>query len=99
MRARLTRTQPDRVAGDKGYSSRKIRAYLRRRGIACTIPECTDRISGRRRRGETLCCLNRTAYRRRNVLERCFNRPMQNKAFVTLACLRLWLSHDIADTL
>ncbi len=56
------RTRPDRVAGDKGYSSRKIRAYLRKRGIACTIPERTDQIKGRRRRGETLCPLDRTAY-------------------------------------
>ena len=99
------RTPPHRVAGDKGYSSRKIRAYLRRRGIACTIPERTDQISGRRRRGETLCHLDRTAYRRRNVVERCFNKLKQNKALatrydkrarhykalVTLACLRLWL--------
>ena len=106
------RTRPDRVAGDKGYSSRKIRAYLRKRGIACTIPERTDQIKGRRRRGETLCRLDRTAYRRRNVVERCFNRLKQNKALatrydkrarhykalVTLACLRLWLPTDFADT-
>jgi len=26
------------VCGDKGYSSRKIRSYLRRRGIRYTIP-------------------------------------------------------------
>ncbi len=32
------RTRPDRVVADKGYSARKIRAYLRRRGIAATIP-------------------------------------------------------------
>lgn len=44
------RTRPDRVAGDKGYSSRKIRAYLRKRGIGCVIPERTDQINGRRQR-------------------------------------------------
>lgn len=99
------RTQPDRVAADKGYSARKIRAYLRRRGIACTIPERIDQINGRIRRGETLCRLDRAAYRRRNVIERCFSRLKQNRALatrhdkrarhyqamVTLACLRLWL--------
>lgn len=99
------RTRPDRVVGDKGYSSRKIRAYLRRRGIACTIPERVDQISGRRRRGENLCRLDRAVYRRRNVVERCFNKLKQNKALatrydkrarhykalVTLTCLRLWL--------
>ncbi|XED75926.1 IS5 family transposase [Streptomyces sp. QH1-20] len=99
------RTRPARVVGDKGYSSRKIRAYLRKRGIACTIPERLDQISGRRRRGESLCRLDHAVYRRRNVVERCFNRLKQNKALatrydkrahhynalVTLACLRLWL--------
>lgn len=85
------RTRPERVVGDKGYSSRKTRAYLRKRGIACTIPERVDQISGRRRRGETLCRLDRTVYRRRNIVERCFDKLKQNKALVTLACLRLWL--------
>jgi len=32
------RLHPKRLVGDKGYSSRKIRAYLRRRGIRITIP-------------------------------------------------------------
>ncbi|MFE2014190.1 IS5/IS1182 family transposase, partial [Streptomyces sp. NPDC059491] len=60
---------------------------------------------GRLRRGESLCRLDREVYRRRNVVERCFNRLKQNKALatrydkrarhynalVTIACLRLWL--------
>ncbi|MFF5141660.1 hypothetical protein ACFY6U_18350 [Streptomyces sp. NPDC013157] len=33
------RTRPDRVRADKAYASRKNRAYLRRRGIRCTIPD------------------------------------------------------------
>jgi transposase len=32
------RTRPDRVRADNAYSSRADRAYLRRRGIGCTIP-------------------------------------------------------------
>lgn len=32
------RTRPERVRADKAYSSRAIRAHLRRRGIAATIP-------------------------------------------------------------
>lgn len=36
------RTTPDRVLGDKAYSSRAIRHLLRRRGIAATIPERRD---------------------------------------------------------
>nr|WP_229845299.1 IS5 family transposase [Streptomyces cinnamoneus] len=99
------RTRPVRVVADKGYSSRKIRAYLRQRGIAATIPERVDQVAGRRRRGERLCGFDPGVYRRRNVVERCFNRLKQNKALatryekrashyqaiVTLACLRLWL--------
>ncbi|MEU9329434.1 transposase [Streptomyces canus] len=82
-----------------------IRSYLRRRGIKAAIPERIDQINGRIRRGEGLCRLDRTAYRRRNVVERCFNKLKHNKALatrydkrarhykalVTLACLRLWL--------
>lgn len=33
------RTRPDHVPGDKGYSSKVIRARLRHRGIPHTIPE------------------------------------------------------------
>lgn len=99
------RTRPERVAADKGYSSTKIRTYLRRRGIKAAIPERIDQINGRIRRGESLCRLDRAAYRRRNVVERCFNKLKHNKALatrydkrarhyqalVTLACLKLWL--------
>ena len=35
------RTRPDRVRGDKAYSSRANRALLRRRRIAAVIPEAT----------------------------------------------------------
>ncbi|WP_404817428.1 transposase [Streptomyces pharetrae] len=37
-----SRTRPDRVRADKAYASRKNRAYLRRRGIRCTIPDKAD---------------------------------------------------------
>jgi hypothetical protein len=39
------RTRPDRVRADKAYSSRAIRAHLRRRGIGCTIPESMRMVS------------------------------------------------------
>lgn len=45
------RTTPDRVLGDKAYSSRAIRHLLRRRGIAATIPERRDQAANRHRRG------------------------------------------------
>ena len=45
------RTLPGRVLADKAYSSRAIRASLRRRGIAATIPEPADQQANRARRG------------------------------------------------
>lgn len=99
------RTRPARVVADKGYSSLKIRTYLRRRGIKAVIPERIDQINGRIRRGESRCRLDRATYRRRNLVERCFNKLKHNKALatrydkrarhyqamVTIACLQLWL--------
>lgn len=45
------RTRPDRVRADKAYGSRANRAYLRKRGIRCTIPEKRDQIANRKKRG------------------------------------------------
>lgn len=47
-RAGRPRLRPVRVSADKGYSSGKIRMYLRRRGIRSTIP----RKDNERRRGK-----------------------------------------------
>lgn len=45
------RTRPDAVMGDKAYSSRANRALLRGRGIKAVIPEASDQIGHRKRRG------------------------------------------------
>ncbi|WP_258055588.1 transposase [Streptomyces sp. Ru62] len=45
------RARPNRVRVDKAYASRKNRAYLRRRGIRCTIPDKADQAHNRRRLG------------------------------------------------
>lgn len=45
------RTKPHKVRADRAYGSRANRAYLRRRGIRCTIPEKTDQIRNRKKRG------------------------------------------------
>jgi transposase len=58
--------RPRRLAGDKGYSSRKFRQSLRRRGIRVTIPHK----SNERRSGP----FDKAAYRLRNQVERFFNR-------------------------
>jgi transposase len=44
------RRRPHRVLADKAYGSRANRAYLRRRGIRCTIPEKADQIRHRKNR-------------------------------------------------
>ncbi|MFI5715994.1 transposase [Nocardia sp. NPDC051750] len=45
------RVRPGRVRADKAYASRKNRAYLRRRGIRCTIPDKADQARNRKKRG------------------------------------------------
>jgi transposase len=89
--------RPKRVLGDKGYSSRKIREYLKRRGIGYTIP---------RRRNETRTGpFHRSLYKQRNHVERLMNRLKQFRrvatryekrgvnflAMVIIASLMLWL--------
>ncbi|MFI1414959.1 IS5 family transposase [Streptomyces sp. NPDC020707] len=68
------RCRPDQVIADKAYSSRGFRAYLRKRGIACTVPEKTDQKRHRHNRGHRggrPPAFDRQIYRRRNVVERC----------------------------
>lgn len=45
------KTRPDAVLGDKAYSSRANRSLLRKRGIKTVIPEPSDQIGHRKRRG------------------------------------------------
>ncbi|WTX44876.1 IS5 family transposase (plasmid) [Streptomyces longwoodensis] len=113
-RIRVPRTGPgrprrrlDRVIADKAYSSRGLRSYLRKRGIACTIPEKNDQRRHRHnrgRRGGRPPAFDRHVYRRRNVVERCFNQlkgfrgiatrydktATSYEAAVSLASLLLW---------
>jgi transposase len=70
------RTRPDRVLGDKAYSSRGNRAHLRGRGIAAVIAEPDDQKANRRRRGQRggrPRTLDTETYKGRNVVERSFN--------------------------
>ncbi len=74
------RLRPDRVIADRGYPSRANRAWLRRHGIAATIPERDDQIAHRRKKpGRPIDFGDeqRQRYRGRNVVERCFNRLKQ----------------------
>ncbi len=90
------RIRPDRVAGDKGYSSRKIRRYVHRRGIGVVIA---------RQKRERRVQFDKDAYRKRNVVERLINRLKQFRrvatryekravnylAMLTIAAIMLWL--------
>ncbi len=91
------RQRPRRIIGDKGYSSRTIRQYLRRRGIRVTIPhKQNERWTGP---------LDGALYRLRNRVERRINRLKQFRRVATryekraenyaamwiLAAITLWL--------
>ena len=69
------RIKSQRVCGDKGYSSRRIRAYLRQPGIRYTIP----RKINERRTGP----FNWALYRQRNLVERTINRLKQFRRIAT----------------
>ncbi|WP_449341172.1 IS5 family transposase [Streptomyces canarius] len=80
------RVRPTHVLGDKGYSSRAIRTWLRRRGISHTIPERADQIRNRLRRGSRggrPPAFDKQLYKQRNVVERCFNRLKQWRGIAT----------------
>jgi putative transposase len=70
------RTRPDRVRGDKAYSSRANRELLRRRGIRAVIPEPDNQIAARKNRGSgggRPPNLDAEDYKQRNTIERGFN--------------------------
>ncbi|MFJ8469827.1 transposase [Streptomyces swartbergensis] len=77
------RSRPDRVCGDKAYSSRDNRAYARRRGIKAIIAQPDDQRLHRKRRGRACGrppAFDKAQYRRRNAVERCVNKWKQFRA-------------------
>jgi transposase len=71
------RTRPGAVAGDKAYSSRANRAYLRRRRIKAVIPEKKDQAANRKRRGSKggrPVSHDTGLYKERNTVERAINK-------------------------
>jgi transposase len=80
------RTRPDRVRGDKAYSSRAIRSHLRARNIVAVIPEPADQQGHRKRRsskGGRPIGYDREDYKGRNVVERSFNEDKQWRGLAT----------------
>ena len=92
------RVRPTRVVGDRGYTGRPVRTYLRRRGIGAVIPR-------QRREARRGVRFDRAAYRERNQVERCINRFKQYRAIatryekleetfhalLTIAAIRCWI--------
>ncbi|WP_326548575.1 IS5 family transposase [Mycolicibacterium sp. ND9-15] len=80
------RTRPDRVRGDRAYSSRVTRTRLRRRRIGAVIPEPSDQIAHRKRRGSRggrPPAFDAEDYKGRNVVERNFNVVKQWRGLAT----------------
>lgn len=80
------RTRPEALLGDKAYSSRANRAYLRRRRIEAVIPEPRDQQGHRKRRGSQggrPPKFDAEKYRGRNVIERGYSRMKQWRGLAT----------------
>jgi transposase len=80
------RTRPGQVLADKAYSSRAIRAYLRRRRIRAVIPEPADQTRNRAARGHRggrPPAFDAETYRQRNTIERALNKLKNHRAVAT----------------
>jgi transposase len=80
------RTRPDAVAGDKAYSSRANRAYLRNRKIKAVIPEKVDQAANRKKKGSAggrPVGHDPALYAGRNTVERAINKIKEWRGLAT----------------
>ena len=80
------RTRPDALLGDKAYSSRGNRELLRAKRVKTVIPQPSDQIGHRKRRGSAggrPPAFDPVAYKGRNVIERSFNDHKQWRGLAT----------------
>lgn len=64
------RRRPAHLLGDKGFSTRAIRAWARKRHVRAVIPERSDQREQRAHRPGRKPGFDRASYRARNVIER-----------------------------
>jgi transposase len=72
------RCRPLKLAGDKGYSYPRVRAWLRRHKVKAVIPRRKDQ-----RPGDKRVRFDKEAYRRRAVVEQCVGWLKECRAVAT----------------
>ena len=74
------------MLADKAYSSTRIRAHLRQRGIKATIPQPSDQLAHRAAngsRGGRPPTFDAETYKQRNVVERAINKLRGTRGVAT----------------